>query len=87
VRCTPWRCRPACRKPNEAERQTTKTERQTTAGILKKDFAAAAVHAGLLEPLEVAVIKVTAVAPPAQIAGSVRTIFGRYGSAYRLATI
>jgi hypothetical protein len=45
-----------------------------------------------MKPLEVAVIKVTAVAPPAQFTGSVRNgvtshDFGRYGSAYRLATI
>ena len=52
----------------------------------------AAVHAGLVKPLEVAVLKVTVVAPPSQFAGSVRHgvtshDFGRYGSAYRLSRI
>ena len=52
----------------------------------------AAVHAGLIKPLEVAVLKVTVVAPPGQFTGSVRGgvtshDFGRYGSAYRLAVI
>jgi hypothetical protein len=52
----------------------------------------AAVHAGLMKPLEVAVLKVTVVAPPASFAGSVRHgvtshDFGRYGSAYRLSRI
>ena len=55
-------------------------------------LGAAAVHAGLVKPLEVAVIKVTVVTPPAQFTGSVRNgvtshDFGRYGSAYRLSTI
>ena len=55
-------------------------------------IGAAAVHAGLIKPLEVAVLKVTVVTPPAQFAGSVRHgvtshDFGRYGSAYRLARI
>ena len=52
----------------------------------------AAVHAGLMKPLEVAVLKVTVVTPPASFAGSVRHgvtshDFGRYGSAYRLSRI
>jgi hypothetical protein len=52
----------------------------------------AAVHAGLIRPLEAAVIRVTVVTPPARFAGSVRHgvvsyDFGRYGSAYRLALI
>jgi hypothetical protein len=52
----------------------------------------AAVHAGLIKPLEVAVLKVTVVIPPAKFTGSVRHgvtshDFGRYGSAYRLAAI
>jgi len=52
----------------------------------------AAVHAGLMKPLEVAVIKVTVVAPPASFVGSVRHgvtshDFRRYGTAYRLASI
>jgi LCCL domain len=52
----------------------------------------AAVHAGLIKPLEVAVLRVTVVTPPAQYTGSVRHgvtshDFGRYGSAYRLSTI
>ena len=52
----------------------------------------AAVHAGLMKPLEVAVLKVTVVTPPTQFHGSVRHgvtshDFGRYGSAYRLSTI
>ena len=52
----------------------------------------AAVHAGLMKPLKVAVLKVTVVTPPAQFTGSVRHgvtshDFGRYGSAYRLSTI
>jgi hypothetical protein len=55
-------------------------------------IGAAAVHAGLLKPLEVAVLKVTVVNPPPQFTGSVRNgvtshDFGRYGSAYTLATI
>ena len=55
-------------------------------------IAAAAVHAGLLKPLEVAVLKVTVVTPPPQFTGSVRHgvtshDFGRYGSAYQLSTI
>ena len=55
-------------------------------------IGAAAVHAGLMKPLQVEVIKVTVVAPPAQFTGSVRHgvtshDFGRYGSAYRLAAI
>jgi hypothetical protein len=55
-------------------------------------IGAAAVHAGLIKPLEVAVLKVTVVKPPASFAGSVRHgvtshDFGRYGSAYRLSTI
>jgi hypothetical protein len=52
----------------------------------------AAVHAGLVKPLEVAVIKVAVVTPPAQFTGSVQNgvtshDFGRYGSAYRLSVI
>lgn len=52
----------------------------------------AAVHAGLVKPLEVAVLKVTVVTPPPSFAGSVRHgvtshDFGRYGSAYRLSRI
>ena len=55
-------------------------------------IGAAAVHAGLMKPLEVAVLKVTVVKPPAAFTGSVRHgvtshDFGRYGSAYRLSTI
>lgn len=55
-------------------------------------IGAAAVHAGLIKPLEVAVIKVTVVAPPPQFAGSVRNgvtshDFGRYGTAYRLSAV
>lgn len=55
-------------------------------------IGAAAVHAGLMKPLQVEVIKVTVVTPPAKFAGSVRHgvtshDFGRYGSAYRLAAI
>ena len=55
-------------------------------------IGAAAVHAGLVKPLEVAVLKVTVVTPPPQFTGSVRHgvtshDFGRYGTAYRLSTI
>jgi len=55
-------------------------------------IGAAAVHAGLMKPLEVAVIKVTVVGPPTQFHGSVRNgvtshDFGRYGTAYELALI
>jgi hypothetical protein len=55
-------------------------------------IGAAAVHAGLMKPLEVAVIKVTIVAPPPQFTGSIRNgvtshDFGRYGTAYRLTAV
>ena len=55
-------------------------------------IGAAAVHAGLMTPLEVAVIKVTVVTPPPQFTGSVRNgitshDFGRYGTAYQVTRI
>ncbi len=55
-------------------------------------IGAAAAHAGLVKPLEVAVIKVTVVAPPTQFVGSVRNgitshEFGRYGTAYQLTAV
>ncbi len=55
-------------------------------------LAVAAVHAGLVEPGEAAVVKVTSVAPPPQFQGSVQHgvashDFGRYGTAYRLAAV
>ena len=55
-------------------------------------LAAAAVHAGLVQPGESAVVRVESVTPPPQFAGCVRNgvtshDFGRYGSAYRLASV
>lgn len=55
-------------------------------------LAAAALHAGLVKAGEAAIVKVTAVKPPAQYKGSVRNgvtshDFGRYGTAYRLSAI
>ena len=55
-------------------------------------LSAAAVHAGLVEPGQSAVLKITAVAPLSQYHGCVRNAvtshdFGRYGSAYRLSQI
>ena len=52
----------------------------------------AAVHAGLVKPAEIAIIKVKVVTPPPQFTGSLRNgvtshDFGRYGSAYRVAAI
>jgi len=55
-------------------------------------LATAAVHAGLVEPGQSAVVRVDSVAPPPQFSGCVRNgvtshDFGRYGSAYRLAAV
>ena len=55
-------------------------------------LAAAAVHAGLLEPDQIAIVKVIVVAPPAQFRGTARNgvtshDFGRYGTAYRLSKV
>jgi hypothetical protein len=55
-------------------------------------LAAAAVHAGLLKPDQIAIVKVTVVAPPAQFKGATRNgvtshDFGRYGTAFRLAKV
>jgi hypothetical protein len=55
-------------------------------------LAAAAVHAGLVKAGETAIVKVTAVAPLTQYAGSLQHgvtshDFGRYGAAYRLAAV
>jgi hypothetical protein len=55
-------------------------------------LGAAAVHAGLVKPDQVAIVKVTVVAPLQQYQGSVRfgvtsNDFGRYGAAYRLSAI
>jgi hypothetical protein len=55
-------------------------------------LAAAAVHAGLVDVEETAVVKVTVVAPPQAFQGSVRCGvtshgFGRYGTAYRLSAV
>lgn len=55
-------------------------------------LAAAAVHAGLVQPGATAVVRVESVAPPSQFTGCVRNgvtshDFGRYGSAYRLSAV
>jgi hypothetical protein len=55
-------------------------------------LGAAAVHAGLVKAGESAVIRVVSVPPPPTFAGCVRHgvtshDFGRFGSAYKLATI
>jgi len=55
-------------------------------------LSAAAVHAGLLKPGHVGILKVTAVAPLPQYQGCIRNNvtshdFGRYGSAYSLSAI
>ena len=55
-------------------------------------LAAAAVHAGLVKPGEIAFVKVTVVPPLAQYQGSERNgvtsnDFGRFGKAYRLAAV
>lgn len=55
-------------------------------------LAAAAVHAGILQPGETVVVKVTVERPLARYDGSVRNgvtshDFGHYGTAYRLARI
>jgi hypothetical protein len=55
-------------------------------------LAVAAVHAGLVDVGETAIVKVTVVAPPQSYQGSVRHgvashDFGRFGTAYRLAPI
>ena len=55
-------------------------------------IAVAAVHAGLVEVGETAVVRITVVPPLAQYAGSVRNgvtsrEFGQYGTAYRLAAV
>lgn len=55
-------------------------------------LAVAAVHAGLADAGETAIVKVTVVPPPQSYQGSVRHgvtshDFGRFGSAYRLAAI
>jgi hypothetical protein len=55
-------------------------------------IAVAAVHMGLVKAGASAIVRVESVAPPPQFVGSARHgvtshDFGRYGSAYRLATI
>ena len=55
-------------------------------------LAAAAVHAGLVKPGEMAVIKVSVEPPLAKYQGSVRSgvtshDFGHYGTAYRLSRV
>jgi hypothetical protein len=55
-------------------------------------IATAAVHAGLVQPGETAVVKVTVEQPLSQYQGSVRNgvtsrDFGHYGTAYRLACV
>lgn len=55
-------------------------------------LAPAAVHAGLVQSGEMAVVKVTVVDPPVQFQGSVKNgvtshDFGRFGTAYRLSEI
>jgi hypothetical protein len=55
-------------------------------------LAAAAVHAGLVKAGDMAILKVTVVAPLAQYQGSARHgvtshDFGRYGSAFRLSPV
>jgi hypothetical protein len=55
-------------------------------------MATAAVHAGLVQASETAVVKVTVVPPPPQYHGSTRNgvtshDFGSYGTAYRLSSI
>ena len=55
-------------------------------------LGAAAVHAGLLKPDQIGIVKVTVVAPPAQFKGAARNgvtshDFARYGTAYRLSEV
>jgi LCCL domain len=55
-------------------------------------IGAAAVHAGLLNPAETAVLRVTVVTPPEKFPGTIRngvtsTEYGRYQYAWRLSAI
>jgi hypothetical protein len=68
---------------------TARSSRGTDVFTGDSALAAAAVHAGLLKPEQVAIVKVTVVVPPAQFKGTARNgvtshDFGRYGTAYRL---